>query len=187
MKLYHWTNVTWLEAIMELGLITLTDSMLAGPSRAEFGKDAAKRYGSQWTLATEPKVVWLSNNPVPDETYLGMVAMRDTGAYPIAEHQLPPEWDKRRVRITVEVPDGEAEHGWWPRWARAHRIREAWYQHIAEGHRSPKEWFVVQRAIPLSDFVAIDIDGEQVWPKPSPSALATLARVGGNLKRLLGL
>ena len=183
MRLYHWTNIRWLEGILAVGMITTTDSSLAGPTRYEVPKREARRFASRWTLATEPKVVWLSNNPVVDATYLGMVDASGPVVRGVPAHLLPPEWRKDRVRITVEVPDADAL--WWPRWSRQQGIREAWYRHLAEGHRSPKEWFVVARAIPLSEFIAIHIDGDQVWPKTGLSLDALRKKFGRVLAGLL--
>lgn len=194
MKLYHWTNIRWLEGIMEAGVITVTDSNLAGPTRDDLApymsnateaKAAAKQYRSHWTSATAPKVVWLTDNPVVDPTYLGMIDTSGAAPRPVPAHMIPAEFDKRRVRITIEVPDAEARAGWWPHWARKMGIREAWYRHLAEGHRSPKEWFVVVRPIAMSEFVAIDIDGDQVWPKTGLSLSALREKFGRALAGLL--
>jgi hypothetical protein len=183
-RLYHWTNIKWLEMILASGAITTTESNLRGPQPGEAPKAARKRFASRWTRENEPQVVWLSNNPEVDPSYLGMVDLRGPTPRMAAAHMLPPEFRKTRVRITVDVPDADAN--WWPRWARKMGIREAWYQHMAEGHRSPKEWFVVARPILMSEFVAIHIDDQQVWPKEQAALQTFVAALGKGLVDLLG-
>jgi hypothetical protein len=182
--LYHWTNIKWLEMIIASGVVMTTESNLCGPQPGEAPKAARKRFASRWTHESEPQVVWLSNNPVVDPTYLGMIDVRSDVPRMVTAQMLPPEYRKTRVRITVDVPDA-AVH-WWPRWSRKMGIREAWYQQLAEGHRSPKEWFVVTRPIPMSEFVAIHIDDQQVWPKEQAALQTFVASLSKGLVDLLG-
>lgn len=163
MILYHWTNVVWLEAIVTDGFIKTTASDIAGPQRAALPNKATwreYRHPKGMTPETEPKVVWLANNPLVDASYLGVVDA--IHGLPVDARMAPPEWRKTRVRITVDVPDADVQ--WWPRFARQRRMNEKWYQAMARGHRDPKEWFVVLRPIPLAEIIRIDLDGSQVWP-----------------------
>lgn len=168
MRLYHFTSVRWLESIMADGVIKTTASNIAGPERHEApDKQTYLAYRTRGvSVATEPKVVWLTNNAVVDASYLGMIMRQEGDPFgtPIPAHMTPKEFRKTRVRITVEVPDADVH--WWPYWARHNdraKINERWYQQLAEG-KKPKEWFVVTRQIPLDEIVQIEIDDSVVWP-----------------------
>lgn len=160
---YHFTSIKWLESILADGAITTTRSNLAGPTRAEVGKDAARHHHSRWTAGTEPQVVWLSSTPEVDASYLGMIDIRGLRPVPLAAHLVPAEYRKTRVRITLELPDTDVK--WWPQWARWNKINERWYQAMADGNRNPKEWLLVERPVTMAEFVQIDIDDQQVWPR----------------------
>lgn len=167
MVLYHFTSVRWLERIVADGVITTTASNIAGPERHEApDKKTWLRHRTRGvTVATQPQVVWLTDNPVVDSSYLGATVIQDGRHYPVPAHLVPVEFRKTRVRITVSVPDSDVH--WWPKWARAQKINEHWYQQLAEGHK-PKEWFVVTRPIPLEEINKIELDDSQVWPGNLP-------------------
>lgn len=174
--LYHFTSTHHLTSIMADGIIRTTESNLAGPDASSLSQRKLRRQycHSRLTRATEPQVVWLSKDPVPDTRYLGAVDGRN--GQPIKHEDVPPEWQKARVRITVSLPD--ADVAWWPKWARESGIKEPWYQMLA--HQSnPKLWYVVLRSIALSEVVAIHIDDEQVWPQVTQADLARMQGVLG--------
>lgn len=61
---------------------------------------------------------------------------------------------KTGIRITVDVPDGEVHY--WPKWARQQGIKERWYRALAATPgANPRDWYVVMRPIPASEWVAI--------------------------------
>lgn len=83
-----------------------------------------------------PQVVWLSGNPdYGDQDWA-------TGAF----------FDKAELRITVEIPEAEAHL--WSVWSREHSIKEVWYAALGQ-YGNPDEWVVVERAIPISEWVEV--------------------------------
>jgi hypothetical protein len=103
-----------------------------------------------------PKVVWFTTDPAP------------TQPWACVERQRRSDAQKNTIRITVALPEGDAQ--WWPLWARARGISEIWYEAMAESGGNPDDWWVVTRPVPSREFVRIeDVDG----PTDDPITLWT--------------
>jgi len=63
--------------------------------------------------------------------------------------------DKTEIRLTVEIPDAEAQR--YSSWRRKHGVRNAVYRDLAATGGDPERWWVVERPIPSSEWIeAID-------------------------------
>ena len=136
-ELYHFTCPYHLPAIFRSGRLLPTESNISA-ERTHAG----------------PDVVWLTRRPMAQHV---SSYDQERGAY-------WPETDKSRIRITVCVPPGEAQH--WPKWSRDQGIAEWFYDALARaGGNDAPNWYVVARAIPQAEWLAIDdlATGEALW------------------------
>lgn len=147
MRLWHFTSIFHLVAIVEAGSLRLTDSVI-GSSRSDWpptGDHAG------------PDVLWCFDTPDPDvgdpEMLIGhryvprRVFGRRVGRGKL--HRI----DKQLVRFTLDVPDSEVVA--WVPWARAQGIDERWLEALTRNN-PPDGWRCVLRPVPESEWVTVD-------------------------------
>jgi len=136
MRLYHFTCREHLPAILEAGLLKVTESNIS---------DSREHKG--------PDVVWLTDDPDPDrhEGWAHAVKVDSAGRRTLIS--------KTTARFTVEVPNHEVHH--WPTWSRQQGIRNMWYRRLAVAG-DPERWWVVTRPIPSDEWVEVGIDCQNV-------------------------
>jgi hypothetical protein len=163
--LYHWTSTHHLESILADGQITGTDNQLVTPSKAEAKMGAVQ--AATGGRRRGPDVVWLTDQATPERLtgVLGVIhVLRDGREVYLLPRHAPPEYNKTRVRLDVEVTPDEHEAAWWPRWARRQGIKERWYAELAAvgkahgGH--PHDWFVLEAPISLNRVLGVYVDRE---------------------------
>jgi hypothetical protein len=136
---YHLTSLWHLPRIEASGGLKPGESNIGCPREMA---DSIPSQGMRIGEHVGPDVVWLFDTPEPTLKVDGAMLRPVAGA----------RYDKRLVRITVEVPDAQ----WWPEWSRAHGIDRPWYKLMARGGR-PQEWYVVARRIPVAEFVNVEV------------------------------
>lgn len=137
MILYHFTSRHHLPMIRLTGELSCTESNIGSPSRIQppFGEHVG------------PDVVWLTSSPEPEGH--GLEGAKAVSGYGTAGDDV----DKSEIRITVEIPDSDAEH--WPEFAVAHGIHPEWRRALEKGHRA-ESWYVCRRPIPRSEWRAVE-------------------------------
>ncbi|WP_405994053.1 hypothetical protein [Streptomyces sp. NBC_00986] len=117
---------------------------------------AAGEIRATWQRRNSPPTVHLCRDPDPEALPW---ALRD-----------------RRLRILVCVPDAEVHY--WPDWVPSHLRPEEQWSLLASSDPSktsvpnqwngtPEEWFVVERAVPITEWEeVIDLDTRScLWPE----------------------
>lgn len=141
---YHYTQLARLQQIMDEGKLRRTESNLdLRPGREHAG----------------PDVVWLTTDETltPDKVRENLLPNSTVGY-----HGLQPE--KAEVRITVDLPKAHVEP--WRLWAVAHGMNPVHMWALANAGGSIK-WRVYQAEIPMDKWVAVHLDGTQVWRNQS--------------------
>lgn len=118
-----------------------------------------------------PDVVWLTKDPTPVQPWAH------------TERNLPIEWQKSEVLITVDVPVEDAHK--WSTWAFEQGISKMWYDALDSDDGSAENWFVVERPIPMEEWTAIYMakSGRVFWLNPDKHPdLDPTAHVDGVIK-----
>jgi hypothetical protein len=152
MILYHFTSLRGFDQIERAGSIM--------PSNPHLRKLEGDRAGAG---ESDPPVSALSGmTPTEIEAEFGGPLV----VHLTADHRdcssIRPE--NNAVRIAVEVEDSEE----WIAWARRQGADEVWMRMSTYGHEDAPEWYVVQRAIPKSEWLnAVRTEGQKVvWERP---------------------
>lgn len=101
-----------------------------------------------------PDVVWLTCDCTP------------TQDWQTAHRVVDPMWRKDEILFVVEVPDEDLRK--WSKWAFEHGISQFWYDALNNEYDDAANWYVVEREIPKSEWVAIYMakSGKVVWLDP---------------------
>lgn len=130
--LYHYTSYHHMLEIIDSGKLKLTNSNLLFPAnpRVENGNIVSD------TDLYKP-VVWLTSRETPE----------NIGVY-FDDNPLPPEYDKRRIRITIPyiVLLGIRP---WDQWARQNNMDRRWWHALTDG-MDYRSWYITEKEIPLS-------------------------------------
>jgi len=131
-QLYHYTSYHHLLEIVASGKLKLTNSNLLEPVnlRIENGNAVSD---TDWYKP----VVWLTSREAPTEI----------GVY-FADMPMPPEHDKRRIRITIPntVLLGIRP---WNQWATQNHMNRDWRRALTKGMDS-SSWYITEQEIPLA-------------------------------------
>jgi hypothetical protein len=149
-KLYHFTCWHNYMEIVVAGEITTTESNIGSPYEdwLPFGDHVG------------PDVVWLTSHGEPAGNALEglMIAVDDDGNVTDSWEETPPiEFDKSRLRITVELPDDEPQR--WPDFSKRHRMNPKWRRDFEKGKR-PATWWVLERPVRVDEIVEVVADNE---------------------------
>ncbi len=131
-------NLYHFTSLMHWPLIINDGFLRRTESNIGSGNPRLKPYGEH----VGPDVVWLTDLSDPTPQSCGLVGIRD----------------KTRLRITVKISDAKK----WPDFAAAHGINKRWYRLLGRGGR-PQCWWVVERIIPQTDWIAVDERGPHGW------------------------
>lgn len=139
-RLWHFTNEAHLRDILKEGVIKTTEANV--------------------TMARERsrKVVWLLDVDKIDADHgLAFALVTVNGSSQLVSmDDVPREWDKRRVRIAVDLPGRAAQK--WIDWSQQHATRDARQALIRTGggYSAARHWYVSEHAIPRLRWLSIE-------------------------------
>lgn len=131
MRAFHFTAEAYVPYLLASGLLLTTESNIGSPEGR--GTRAMPPVGEH----VGPDVVWLTTRDAPEQCGIVSSGMAL----------------KAGVRVTVDVADADVSH--WPAWAKAQGIHPDWYS-VVVGEYDADSWFVVERNIPWTEWIAID-------------------------------
>lgn len=101
-----------------------------------------------------PDVVWLTSDPTPVQEWAYTNKVKDI------------RWKKDEILFVVEVPDEDVHS--WKEWAFSHGISQFWYDCLNNEDDEARNWYVVEREIPKSEWVAVYMakTGRPLWLNP---------------------
>ena len=143
--LYHFTNVHHWDSIQADGQINVTESNVGSisPWLPPYGEHVG------------PDVVWLtdttSSRGLALEPPLHVYEPHERDAA-TAFCQAEGTFDKKAVRLTVELPEDECHQ--WRRWVKRYDMNPEW-KRIFQSGREPYRWWVIERPILLSEIVDV--------------------------------
>ena len=76
--------------------------------------------------------------------------------------------DKTEVRITVEIPDADAHR--YSKWRQRQGVSNALYRALADTGGDPSRWWIVERAIPSSEWTEA-VDAAELRELVTPKAV----------------
>jgi hypothetical protein len=144
MMLYHFTSLQNHWAIQRDQEIRTTESNIGSgrPDMPPFGEHVG------------PDVVWLTTRESPKRNGLehppGALVhhAKATGRPAI-------EWDKTRIRITVDLPANEVAR--WSVWSKRYRMHPKWRKAMETGNAAGS-WWVIERPIRGDEIVHVEGD-----------------------------
>jgi hypothetical protein len=174
MILYHFTSPAHWERIQSAAVLKPTDPQLN--PHAHFPTLAGQDEDGMYFLARPSEegyqVLLTSPNPLFLPEVLEQVPEHDLGPLVVwftseprsdAQRWAGDAYEKYVVRITVDVPEPDVRS--WPRWAKAQGIPDEWYKALAESGGNPRDWYVVERPVPKSEWIDVtDMrSGNTLW------------------------
>ena len=142
-ELYHYTHRTHLKSILADGYLKTVESNV-----------------SEHREHAGPDVVWLTSDGTASHLH-GMFGKLT----PELVHE---DWDKLRVRFTVEVPNRYVHR--WMQWTHRRGMSQRWRDVLIDtggGRAAVSTWWVAERRIPSSEWVEIrDMHTDEVlWKR----------------------
>ncbi len=164
MFLYHFTSKYHLVDILKEGYLRLTPSNLEIPVNLHRDEETMTMVADNDDVRP---VVWLTSSiRISSPEVLGNNKYTEQELDEAIRQGYIKESDKKKfldskdsVRIEVKKTSDMFR---WTRWAQENGIDPEWFKKLKKRAKDNGNWYVVERKIPVSDFISITVDGKNI-------------------------